>query len=287
MGRRPVNESELTHTQPGASSADPYRIRAICVSVLFGLTLPANVALLFLAQPARPVPEPPMWSAEAVALGVQPVDITKGQFAFRSACAVCHGEDANGLHLLGKPLRNSAFVQSQTDEELLSLLISGRPISAPENTSGVLMPPRGAQDLDDDSLKHIVLYLRAIQDVNAPTVSTEAWNFKSEDGTSIAGVELTDHAGYGLYMASCAACHGTDAGGMEGLGLPLSTSGFVRAQSDKDLITFIKTGRPIWDANNTTGLDMPPKGGNPAITDEQLQGIVDYLRAVQDKAMGS
>jgi len=46
-------------------------------------------------------------------------------------------------------------------------------------------------------------------------------------------------------------------------------------------------GRASWDENNTTGLDMPPKGGNPAITDDQLQSIVDYLRALQKEAMGS
>jgi len=87
-------------------------------------------------------------------------------------------------------------------------------------------------------------------------------------------------------VASCASCHGQGAEGIEGVGLPLSTSGFVRGASDKDLINFIKMGRPMWDENNVTGMDMPPKGGNPAITDEQLQSIVDYLRAVQASATG-
>jgi len=46
------------------------------------------------------------------------------------------------------------------------------------------------------------------------------------------------------------------------------------------LIGFIKSGRPIWDAANTTGLDMPPKGGNPALSDEDLRKIVAYIRAL-------
>jgi disulfide bond formation protein DsbB len=119
-----------------------------------------------------------------------------------------------------------------------------------------------------------------------------AWQLKpSEDGSgaipTIAGIELTTHPGYDLFVASCAACHGQGGQGLEGLGLPLTTSGFVRGKNDKDLITFIKMGRASWDENNTTGLDMPPKGGNPAITDDQLQSIVDYLRALQKEAMGS
>lgn len=149
------------------------------------------------------------------------------------------------------------------------------------------MPPRGAKGLDDEHLLQIVYYLRALQDPDAPIASTEAWNLKGGEGASLASIELTEHSGYDLFVASCAACHGQGADGMEGLGLPLSTSGFVRSQSDKDLITFIKMGRPIWDPNNTTGLDMPPKGGNPAISEVQLQTIVDYLRAIQDEAVGS
>jgi disulfide bond formation protein DsbB len=84
------------------------------------------------------------------------------------------------------------------------------------------------------------------------------------------------------FVASCSACHGEDGEGVEGLGKALDTSAFVRSKSDKELTTFIKTGRPIWDAENTTGLDMPPKGGNPALTDDDLANIVSYIRVLQD-----
>ena len=80
----------------------------------------------------------------------------------------------------------------------------------------------------------------------------------------------------------CAACHGQDARGITGLGKDLVDSEFVHSLSDEELVDFIKTGRPIWDANNTTGLDMPPKGGNPALTDEDIFAIVAYLRSLSD-----
>jgi disulfide bond formation protein DsbB len=35
--------------------------------------------------------------------------------------------------------------------------------------------------------------------------------------------------------------------------------------------------------DNTTGIAMPPKGGNPLVTDEQLQIIVAYLRSLRTK----
>jgi disulfide bond formation protein DsbB len=35
------------------------------------------------------------------------------------------------------------------------------------------------------------------------------------------------------------------------------------------------------DPLNTTGIAMPPKGGNPALTDGQIVDIVAYLRSIQ------
>jgi mono/diheme cytochrome c family protein len=270
----------------GRAGSDPGKWSAFVTIGLFSITLPILLVVLFQAVPEPPKPA---WDLEAVALGVTPLAISSGELTYKNTCAICHAPNGEGLHLLGKPLRNSAFVQSQSDDELLHLLIDGRAINDELNTSGALMPPRSAQNVSDERLAGVVLYLKAIQDLSAPTASTEAWNLKglADGGASLAAVELGEHSGYDLFVASCSACHGQGADGVEGLGLPLSTSGFVKNESDKDLVTFIKSGRPIWDANNTTGLDMPPKGGNPAVSDEQLQIIVEYIRAVQDEAMGS
>ncbi len=83
-----------------------------------------------------------------------------------------------------------------------------------------------------------------------------------------------------LFATSCAACHGPAAEGVQGLGKDMTTSDFIAGLSDAELIAFIKQGRPIGDPLNTTGVDMPPKGGNPALTDEQLTDIVAYMRSI-------
>lgn len=83
-----------------------------------------------------------------------------------------------------------------------------------------------------------------------------------------------------LFATTCAACHGPEGEGVTGLGKPFTTSDFVSSQSDEQLLAFIKTGRPTSDPANTTGVDMPPKGGNPAITDEQLVDIIAYIRSL-------
>lgn len=286
----PASDALRSAAEPLArprTAPDPYRLRALIIAVTAALTMPAQVAMMLLARPGPPVLE---WSAEAAALGVDRMDILRGHSVYQNTCAVCHGDSADGVPRLGKPLRNSAFVQQQTDADLFRLIADGRPVNDPLNTTRALMPPRGAQGISDVQIDAVITYLRAIQEPGAPVASLAGWEPSPDsegDALAATAIELTDHQGYQLFVASCAACHGQGAEGIDGLGLPLTTSGFVRGKSDKDLINFIKTGRPTWDDNNTTGLDMPPKGGNPAITDGELQSIVAYIRALQKEAMGS
>jgi mono/diheme cytochrome c family protein len=88
-------------------------------------------------------------------------------------------------------------------------------------------------------------------------------------------------AGKTHYDSVCIACHGPDATGVENLGKDLTTSEFVQGLSDQELVDFIKMGRSVGDPANTTGVDMPPKGGNPALTDQDLFDIVAYLRTLE------
>jgi mono/diheme cytochrome c family protein len=86
--------------------------------------------------------------------------------------------------------------------------------------------------------------------------------------------------GQALFTGTCSSCHGPDATGIAGLGKDLTTSTFVAERSDAEMIEFLKTGRPATDPLNTTGVDMPPRGGNPALTDDDLVDIVAYLRSI-------
>ncbi len=85
-----------------------------------------------------------------------------------------------------------------------------------------------------------------------------------------------------LYMSTCASCHGPDARGLPNLGKNLRSSEFVKGLSDEELLDFIKKGRPASDPANTTGVDMPPKGGNPALTDEDIMHIIAYIRSIEE-----
>ena len=86
--------------------------------------------------------------------------------------------------------------------------------------------------------------------------------------------------GQTVFATTCAACHGPAGEGVQGLGKDMTTSEFIAGLSDEELIEFVKVGRRIDDPLNTTKVDMPPKGGNPALTDEQLIDIIAFIRSI-------
>jgi disulfide bond formation protein DsbB len=78
----------------------------------------------------------------------------------------------------------------------------------------------------------------------------------------------------------CAGCHGQDAKGIQGLGKDLHANAFLAGMTDQEIVDFLKTGRPAADPLNTTGVDMPPKGGDPSLSDTDLADVVAYLRTL-------
>jgi mono/diheme cytochrome c family protein len=87
-------------------------------------------------------------------------------------------------------------------------------------------------------------------------------------------------AGQKLFAGTCSACHGPAGEGLPGLGKDMTTSEFIAGKSDDELVAFIKVGRDPSDPLNTTGVAMPPKGGNPALNDEDLYHLVAYIRTI-------
>ena len=89
-----------------------------------------------------------------------------------------------------------------------------------------------------------------------------------------------------LFITSCTACHGPQGQAKPHLGKDIAHSAFVAGRTDDQMVTYIKTGRPVDDPLNTTGVPMPPKGGNPALNDEQIHQIIAYIRVLQAAARG-
>ncbi|MEZ4680671.1 MAG: disulfide oxidoreductase [Caldilineaceae bacterium] len=100
------------------------------------------------------------------------------------------------------------------------------------------------------------------------------------DGTVLnqeATADLT--AGAARYAESCAPCHGADAQGIDGLGTDLRTSALVRDESEGDLLAMIRNGLTAEHLENKSGIAMPPSGGRPDLSDDDILSIIRYLRS--------
>ena len=101
----------------------------------------------------------------------------------------------------------------------------------------------------------------------------------TEEGTVSEGDPV---AGEGTFKSTCSACHGPDAKGLPNLGKDMTTSEFILGTTDAELLAFVLVGRPVGDPDNTTGVDMPPKGGNPALSDEDILNTIAYIRTLAE-----
>lgn len=83
-----------------------------------------------------------------------------------------------------------------------------------------------------------------------------------------------------IFSSVCTACHGFNGGGIAGLGPSFIGNEFVNTHSNLELLEFIKVGRAVTDPANKSGVAMPPRGGNPSLTDEDLAAVIVYLRSL-------
>lgn len=127
---------------------------------------------------------------------------------------------------------------------------------------------------------HHTMYGRIV--VEDPAVAAAATaEAEAAPVASDASAAMTGNAENGkAKFVTCAACHGPNGEGVTGLGKPFTTSEFIASKTDAELVEFLKVGRPVDDPLNTTGIAMPPKGGNPALTDQELWDLVAFIRTL-------
>ena len=77
----------------------------------------------------------------------------------------------------------------------------------------------------------------------------------------------------------CAKCHGPDGKGMPALGKDLTISEFVKSRTDEELLAFVLIGRKPMGGS----AEMPPRGGEPTLSDGQIRDIIAYVRTIEEK----
>lgn len=76
----------------GAAHPDPYKRLAFGVAAMISLTLPATVGVILVFQPASAA------RTMTASVGSSVVSLSFGQSTYASACAVCHGGNAEGVN---------------------------------------------------------------------------------------------------------------------------------------------------------------------------------------------
>lgn len=160
------------------SPEPPEEERAAAVEPSSSIQSPAEPALAAEApvEPAKSTEAPvePPKSAEAAAEPATPAEVLaesatsaaalEGKALFGVTCTACHGPEARGLPGLGKDMTTSAFIASKSDAELVAFIKQGRAVDDPLNTTGVPMPPMGANPaLSDGDLLAIVEFIRSLR----------------------------------------------------------------------------------------------------------------------------
>jgi mono/diheme cytochrome c family protein len=160
-------------------------------------------------------------------------DAVHGRELFASVCIACHGPQGTGVDGLGKNLVESDFVAGNTDDAMRKFLITGRPSARP-----VAMPPKGGrEDLTEEDLRHIVTYVRGLQDprrmpeLPAVVVAPPSAEQKAAALTAAGGdAELAGYIANGdkLFHSTCIACHGKAGVGIQGNGKALVKNSFIQ-----------------------------------------------------------
>jgi len=81
------------------------------------------------------------------------------------------------------------------------------------------------------------------------------------------------NAGKAVYQGTCQVCHGTDGkGAIPGVPDLTAENGRLKKSND-ELVGHVKNGF----SDSSSPLAMPPKGGNPALSDQDVRNVVAYL----------
>lgn len=122
--------------------------------------------------------------------------------------------------------------------------------------------------------------------VTAPATPAKGPERRSSPAaTAAAAVAPGDPAhGKSVFLKTCAACHAPDGAGVRGQGANLRASEFVKGKNDAQLLAFVKVGRQPFDPETKLHLAMPARGGNPALTDQDLADAIVHLREIQTQA---
>jgi len=211
-------------------------------------------------------------AAEAAAPAAAPAAAASpGEATYNKVCFACHAQGIAGAPKTGDAAAWEARI-AQGNDTLYKHAIEGF-----TGQAGMMPPKGGAVDLSDDDVKAAVDFMvKAVQGGGAAAAATPAPVAATEavPPAEAAAPAVADNSAKGkeVYDAVCFACHTPGAAGAPKFGdaaawAPRIAKG-VEVLYDHSINGFM----------GEAGL-MPPKGGRPDFSDEDIKAAVDYMTA--------
>jgi mono/diheme cytochrome c family protein len=123
--------------------------------------------------------------------------------------------------------------------------------------------------LTGNETQNILTFLQASNGsltTESPLETSESLSVSSEGGTM---------EGKAIYDQTCIACHGANGkGALPGVPDLTDTKGRL-SQSDDVLLVNIVRGQQ----SAGSSMAMPPKGGNPTLSEDDIRSVIEYLRS--------
>jgi cytochrome c5 len=268
--------------------------KQLIIVVLLAFVVPVTLIILVaqLVTGHRRVPE----NSEAVLQRIKPVGELKiaeasgprtlqtGQQVFQAVCSACHGTGAAGAPKAGDKAAWGPLIKEGFDH-LVSQAIKG------VQEGSKVMPPKGGNaDLDDVEVARAVAYMANQAGANfkepepkaapaapaaaapaaaataAPAPAAPATPAKVAATPAAAVPATSADKGKSVFEGTCNVCHGT------------GVAGAPKAGDKAAWGPRIAQGKPALYNSALHGKNaMPPKGGNNALSDDDVKAAVDYM----------
>ncbi len=219
-------------------------------------------AVEFMVAGAGPVTEAPAEIASAGAAGDSSGPAQPGDQVYMIACVNCHGSGVGGAP---KVADRAAWASLETKgvDALVRSVIEGK---------GTMPARGGSASLREDEIRGAVAFMldaaRFSATVTAATQPDTANAAGPQAAPSAEQVAATapGQAGEAVYKKACIACHSTGAAGAPKVG----DDAAWKTRAEKGIDTLVR--------NSLSGVGaMPPKGGNSALSDEEVRDAVLFM----------
>lgn len=245
-----------THATPATAPTAGRHPRSAALAPSLPLSLPLRLAISLLAITLLTTG---MLVANRAHAADAAQDLVKqGAALYAQNCQYCHQADAIGKPGFAPSLTNPEFLETASDQFIMSTVRDGRP--------GTGMPP--FSHLGRSGVQAIVAYLR--DHTARPNRAAEI----DKQPTAYGDQRL----GQLWFEQICSTCHGVRGDGYAegGTGTAIGTVGFLTKASDGFIRETVKIGR-----SNTRMLGFQGASGLANLTDREIDDIIVYLRSLK------